>query len=316
MGSEVTLADSDREPRLALTVRPAMPQARVGDAWSDSAVRRNLKRLLANRSGFIGVVLLLFIAVIVAFGPQLAPYDPNEIRADARLEPPSPEFWFGTDNYGRDLYSRILVGSRLTAGISAASIILALLVGVPVGLIAGFSGGRLDHLLSGISDVFLAFPTIFLGLAVVAVFGVGFTPVILAIAVVSIPRIARITRGEALVVREQDYVLAARTLGASLPYTVFHYVLPNSLGVLVAFTTIYLGEAVVIAAGLSFLGLGVQPPSPEWGALLSSSQRYFLTAPYLAIIPGIAISLLVLAFNLAGDGLRDLLDPRLRGRGR
>jgi len=312
----VTLADSENESSRALTLRPAMNHARVGDVWAGSTVQRNLKLLVANRSGFIGVVLLVFIAMIVAFGPQLAPYDPNEIRADARLEPPSPEFWFGTDNYGRDLLSRILVGSRLTVGISASSIILALLVGVPAGLIAGFSGGRVDHIVSGISDVFLAFPTIFLGLAVVAVFGVGFVPVILAIAVVSIPRIARITRGEALVVREQDYVLAARTLGASMPYTVFRYVLPNSLGVLVAFTTIYLGEAVVIAAGLSFLGLGVQPPSPEWGALLSSSQRYFLTAPYLAILPGIAISVLVLAFNLAGDGLRDLLDPRLRGRGR
>lgn len=310
----MTLADSEHDTSLTLTLNPATNQPVVGEAWSGSSLHRSLKHLVANRSGFVGIILLLFNGIIVAFGPQLAPFDPNEIRADARLERPSSEFWFGTDNYGRDLYSRVLVGARLTVGISAASIILALLVGVPTGLIAGFSGGRLDHIVSGFSDIFLAFPTIFLGLAVVAVFGVGFTPVILAIAVVSVPRIARITRSEAMVVREHDFVLAARTLGASLPHILFRYVLPNSLGVLVAFTTIYLGEAVVIAAGLSFLGLGVQPPSPEWGALLSSSQRYFLTAPYLAIIPGLAISGLVLAFNLAGDGLRDLLDPRLRRR--
>lgn len=272
------------------------------------------RALLHNRSGLIGVVLLFIIATMVAFGPMLAPYEPTAIDAELPLQSPSGAHWFGTDNFGRDMFSRVLAGARLTSGIALAAIALALILGVPAGLLSGYFGGRTDHVISAVFDVFLAFPTIFLGIAVVAVFGVGMRNVILAIAVVSAPRISRMARGEALAIRDRDYIEAAKALGAPPFRIIALHVLPNTLGVVISYVTIYLGQAVVIGAGLSFLGVGVQPPSPEWGALLSDSQRYFLTAPYLSIFPGIAITILVLAFNLAGDGLRDALDPRIRGR--
>lgn len=281
---------------------------------SDShSLRNTLLALLRNRSGLIGSVVLVFMAILVVAGPALAPMDPNEVVHASRLETPSRDHWFGADNFGRDLLSRILVGARLTVLISVSAIVFALLIAVPAGLLGGYYGGKIDHALSAVLDIFLAFPTIFLGLAIIAIFGVGITPVIIAIAIVSMPRFARVTRGETLTTKHRDYVEVARALGAPTYRILLRHVFPNITAVLIAYTTIHLGEAVVIAAGLSFLGVGVQPPSAEWGALLSDSRRYFLSAPHLTIFPGIAISLLVLGFNLAGDGLRDVLDPRLRG---
>ena len=251
--------------------------------------------------------LLLFVALCA---PVLAPHDPMEQNLYARLQPPSLDHPLGTDDFGRDILSRIIYGSRISLRIGAASITAALLVGTLLGLWAGYWGGWVDTLIMRCMDLLLAFPSILLAIAIVAVVGPGIDNAIMAVSVVLIPQFARLVRSSVLSVREMAYIEAARALGAGPMRILFFGILPNCTAPIIVQTTLGLGTAILDAAGLSFLGLGAQPPMPEWGAMLAGGRELLFEAPWVMTFPGLAIFIVVLAINLFGDGLRDALDPK------
>jgi peptide/nickel transport system permease protein len=253
------------------------------------------------------------IAALALFAPAIAPFDPLEQRLENNYARPSLEHPFGTDDLGRDVWSRLLFGARISLGIAFASVVLALVVGTVVGLLSAYHGGLVDSVLMRLMDVLLAFPGILLGIAVVVVLGNGVENTAIAVAVMSTPTFARLVRGSALSILERDHVAAARALGASAFRVIVGQVLPNALTPIVVASTLQLGTAILIASGLSFLGLGVQPPYPEWGAMLSKGRELVRSTPVAAIAPGVFLTLLVLSFSLLGDGLRDFLDPKHRG---
>ncbi|WP_144557367.1 ABC transporter permease [Shouchella miscanthi] len=275
--------------------------------WTDF-----LKRLLTNKSAITGGSLILILAIIAIVGPHFAPEGINEHTYENRLMGPSAENWFGTDQYGRDIFSRILHGMSTTFVIGFASVALAGSVGVAIGVISGYYGGRLDAFIMRIMDVLLAFPGIILALAIVATLGAGIENIILAIAISSFPVFARIARGSTLSVRKLEYIDAVRALGASDGRIIFKHILPNTLSPIIVQTTLSIATGVLAAAGLSFLGLGAPEPSPEWGSMLNDGRNYMYQAPHMTYAPGIAIVLFVIAFNVFGDGLRDALDPKLK----
>jgi peptide/nickel transport system permease protein len=253
-------------------------------------------------------VALIFMSI---FAPLLAPYDPIVQSLPDRLLPPlTPGHWMGTDDFGRDIYSRLLYGSRITLYIVMLVILTAPVVGLIIGTVAGYFGGWVDAVLMRITDVFLAFPKLILALALVAVLGPGMVNAVLAIAVTSWPPYARVARAEALTVRNSDYIAATRLQGASALRLIWGHVMPMCLPSVIIRVTLDMAGVILTAAGLGFLGLGVQPPLPEWGAMLSTGRQSMLQAWWLAAIPGLAILTTSLAFNLFGDGLRDVLDPR------
>ena len=258
-----------------------------------------------------GVIIGLFVAVAV-LAPVLAPYEPLRGRLVDRLQGPGPQHWLGTDELGRDVLSRVLFGARISLHIQIAAVGLALLFGTAVGVVAGYLGGWPDTLIMRVVDIMMAFPGIFLALAIIAALGTGLGNVIVASAIFLVPQFARVVRGSVLSLKEKEFVEAARALGEGDLTIVMRYLLPNSLAPIIVQTTLRMATVLLTASGLSFLGLGVQPPSPEWGAMLSNARAYMITAPHVATVPGLAIMLVVLGFNLLGDGLRDALDPRLR----
>jgi peptide/nickel transport system permease protein len=257
------------------------------------------------------VVLLIVIASALLAG-FISPYSP--IKQDFRVQrqAPSLEHWMGTDEFGRDILSRVIWGAQasLEAGATAATI--ALVVGLVLGMLAAFYGGRADSVIMRGMDIVLAFPYILLAIAVVAILGPGLLNAMIAIAIVYVPHYARVIRGSVLSVRSRDYVEAARALGARDGRIMWQHVLPNTLAPVIVLTTLCIGTAIIDTAGLSFLGLGTQPPTPDWGNMLSSGRNYLIDSPWIATFPGLAILVTVLAFNLLGDALRDALDPRLR----
>jgi len=268
------------------------------------------KRLRKQRLAMIGggiIFLLLFVALCT---PVLAPHDPMVQNLYARLQPPSLEHPLGTDDFGRDILSRMIYGSRISLRIGGASITAALLVGTLLGLWAGYWGGWADTLIMRCMDLLLAFPSILLAIAIVAVAGPGIDNAIMAVSVVLIPQFARLVRSSVLTVRETAYVEAARALGAGQMRILFVGILPNCMAPIIVQTTLGLGTAILDAAGLSFLGLGAQPPLPEWGAMLAGGRELLFEAPWVMTFPGLAIFIVVLAINLFGDGLRDALDPK------
>jgi ABC-type dipeptide/oligopeptide/nickel transport system permease subunit len=250
---------------------------------------------------------------VAIFGSSIAPYGANEQNLLEALLPPSKTHLFGTDTIGRDLFSRIVLGTRYSLLISLLSVLLGAAIGIPLGLIAGFSGGRTDSMLMGIVDILLTIPVIVLAIAIVTVVGPGLTGLVIAISTTFAPRLARLTRGRVLEVKEEVFVDAATALGARVPRLLMRHVLPNSFAPLIIEITLRAGQAVLVGAALGFLGLGVQPPTPEWGTMLSRGREYLEVAPYIVVVPGLAISFLVLGFNLFGDGLRDLWDPTQQG---
>jgi len=269
-------------------------------------------RLRTHPSAMVGIAILLLYVVAGAAGPLLLHYDPvRQNLLDAFL-PGSPAHPLGTDDLGRDELARLLYGTRYTLVLGFAAVAIGLAVGVPLGALCGYFGGWVDLLGQRLTDILLAFPNILLALALVAALGVGLQNVIIAVGVTSIPIFVRLVRASALSVRELPYVEAARALGVSSTVTLFRHVVPNSLAPVIVQGSLQLGAAILIAAGLGFLGLGVQAPTPEWGTMLGSSRNYIFSDPNLATYPGLAIFGAVLAFNLVGDGLRDALDPRLR----
>jgi len=257
----------------------------------------------------IFIVLLLLVAI---FAPFVAPYDPFKIDYNLSSIPPSLEHLAGTDVYGRDILSRIIYGSRISLTVGFTSVLVGALAGVTLGLISGFFGGFLDGLIMRTSDVLFAFPGILLAIAIIAILGPGLINVVVAVSVFSMPTFARIVRGSTLALKESLYVRAAISVGASKKRVMFVHILPGTLSGVIIFFTMRIGTSIITAASLSFLGLGAQPPTPEWGAMLAESRDYIGVADHMSIFPGIAIFLTVLFFNLFGDGLRAALDPKTK----
>ncbi|ACO48182.1 ABC transporter permease [Deinococcus deserti] len=272
--------------------------------------RRFLRKYLQNRSLMVGTVILLIMALCALLAPWLAPYDPAEQYTDYALQGPSPQFPLGTDMFGRDQLSRIIYGTRLSFVVSSVSVGIALVLGTLLGLIAVTARGWVDNVIMRVMDVLFAFPFLLLVIAIMAAFGTSLTNAMIAIGIVYTPSFARVTRAAALNVMEQLYIEASHSLGASRSRLIFRHILPNIQGPLIIQTTLSLAFAILAEAALSFLGLGAQPPAPSWGLMLNEGRDFFNMADWLAIFPGLAITVAVLGFNLLGDGLRDLLDPR------
>lgn len=279
-----------------------------------SALFSFAQRLFRYRQAQLAGAIILILILAAIFAPFIAPYAPDAVRVGKPLTPPNRSFIFGTDDLGRDMFSRIIYGSRITLRIGVIIVAVEVLIGVTVGLVAGYFGGWTDTILMRFTDVMLAFPGIILALAIVGTLGPGLNNAIFAVALAAWPVFARVVRSSVLSVRESEYVTAQRVLGATHRRIMWKGVLPNVLAPIIVLASLEFPAAVLVAAALSFLGLGAQPPTPEWGALLTDARNYIRTAPYLINIPGMAIFLTVLAFNLLGNTLRDVLDPRLRNR--
>jgi peptide/nickel transport system permease protein len=268
--------------------------------------------LLKNRTAAIGMIIIVFLFVVAIFGPAAAPYNPLIPAPLDRLKGPSSTHFFGTDSLGRDIFSRIIYGSRISLLIGLISVSISLVPGTLLGLIAGYFSHTVDNVLMRSMDVLLAFPAILLAIFITAILGPNLMNTMIAVGIVYIPHYARIVRSSVLFLKEQLFVQSVRHLGGSHVRVIFGHILPNALPPIIVYATLGMGTAVLQAAALGFLGLGAQPPQPEWGAMLSEGRQYIQLAPHVAAFPGVAILLLVLGFNLLGDGLRDVLDPSLR----
>lgn len=270
------------------------------------------RKLKSNYLAMAGGILIIVFIITAFIGPLFTSLDPNMPNVQERLQGPSAEFWFGTDHHGRDIFTRIIHGMSITLYIGFLSVAIGMFFGVILGIVAGYYGRRIDAVIMRIMDVLLAFPGILLALAIVAVLGGSINNVIIAISIFSIPVFARIVRGSTLSVRKLEYVDAVRALGASDFRIIFRHILPNIISPIIVQATLRVATAVLTASGLSFLGLGAQPPTPEWGAMLASGRNYMWEHPHIALFPGLAIVVVVLAFNLFGDGVRDALDPKMK----
>ncbi|MBC7319379.1 ABC transporter permease [bacterium] len=269
-------------------------------------------KVFKNKAALAGLLIILFFVFIAIFANFIAPYDPYEQSLYDRLQPPSRTHLFGTDDLGRDILSRIIYGARISLTIGIISVALALGMGATAGLISAYYGGIIDTILMRLFDIMLAFPTILLAIAIMAALGPDLKNAMIAVGIVNIPTFARIVRASALVIKEQEYVMAAYALGQSNFKIIFRHILPNIVGPITVQASLSYGGSILSAAGLGFLGMGAQPPTPEWGAMLSQARSFIISAPWTVTFPGIAIFLSVLGFNILGDGLRDFLDPRLR----
>lgn len=274
-----------------------------------SIVRRQFVR---NRAAVVGLLLIFLFVLAALAAPYMAPYDPNAIAPARSLQGPSAAHWLGTDELGRDVLTRILFGARITLLITVAAVALALVIGTVLGLSAGYYGGKVDTVIMRGVDVLMSMPGFLLAIGIIAALGVGTTNVILAVGIYSIPAFIRVARGSTLSAKGEEYVTAARAIGASGGRIISRHLLPNVMPPLIVQTSLRLATAILTASGLSFLGLGPQPPTPEWGAMLSAGQDYVNSSPLLVAFPGLAILIVTLSFNLLGDGLRDALDPRLK----
>ena len=269
------------------------------------------RRFTRNRAALAGLGLVLFFLLMAIFGPWVAPRDPLKQQLDGALAGPSWSHGLGRDELGRDILSRIFYGARISLGMALGACLIAAGAGVTIGLAAAYRGGALEEIFMRTVDVVLAFPGFLLAIAVVSALGPGIVNVAVAVGVNTMPGFARIAHSTALAVKETEHVAAARALGNSGPRILWRHILPNCLAPIVVQFTLRMGTVVVIGSGLSFLGLGAQPPSPEWGAMLSTAREYLRTAPHLSLVPGLAILLLVLGWNLLGDGLTEALNPKL-----
>jgi len=275
--------------------------------WSDARTR-----LLRNPVAMAGGVVVILLIIVAFAAPSIAPYDPVYQDLANSMAGPSMMHLAGTDVHGRDIFSRIIYGTRISLRIGFLGMLLGCVIGVVLGLVSGYYGGWLDTLIMRLLDVQLAFPGLLVAICIIAIIGPGLENVILAVGIFSVPLFARVTRGQVLSLREQEFILAARMMGAQDGRIMLTHLLPNAVAPILVLCTLRIATAILTAASLSFLGLGAQPPTPEWGAMLSDGRAYLSIAPHVATTPGLAILITVLAFNLLGDGLRDALDPRLR----
>jgi peptide/nickel transport system permease protein len=278
----------------------------------ESPGARAWRRLLRRKSAVLGLVVIVLFVLMALLAPLIAPYDPTQQSWTTIRRPPSAQHWFGTDESGRDLLSRVIFGARASLFAGVVSISLALGLGVPIGLLAGYGGKWIDALISRMTDAMLACPFLILAIALAAFLGPSLQNAMIAIGLTATPIFVRLTRGQVMSVKVEDYVEAARAIGNPPVRIVLKHILPNILPALIVQATISIATAIIAEASLSFLGLGQQPPAPSWGSMLNTAQRFLTNAPWMAIWPGLAIFLVVLSFNLLGDGLRDALDPKER----
>lgn len=291
-----------------LTAMPTINQHRVRTPWREFW-RRFRRQPVAMAAG----VFVLLLIVVAVLAPWIAPFDAeNYFDYDRLTEGPSIMHWFGVDSLGRDIFSRVLVGTRLSLISGFFSVAIGAAIGTVLGLMAGYYEGWWDRIIMRISDVLFAFPGILLAIAVVAIMGSGMSNVIVAVAIFSIPAFARLVRGNTLVLKHLTFIESARSIGASDFTIIMRHILPGTISSIVVYFTMRIGTSIITAASLSFLGLGAQPPTPEWGAMLNEARADMVMAPHVAVFPSLAIFLTVLAFNLLGDGLRDALDPKLK----
>jgi ABC-type dipeptide/oligopeptide/nickel transport system permease subunit len=270
-------------------------------------------RFRRNRLALLGLVLVSVLALSAALAPWLSPYDPGRQSLIEKRAKPGGKYLLGADEFGRDILSRVIHGSRVALLVGVLSVLIALAGGLLLGTLAGWAGGWLDALMMRGIEILLAFPYLLLALAIVAALGPGALNTTIAVGIWGVPAVTRIVRGSVLALRETEYVGAARALGAPVPALLRRHILPNIVPGLIVYATLFMANAILLEAALSFLGLGVQPPTASWGLMVSTGRDVLLVAPHVATVPGLAIMVAVLAFNLVGDGLRDALDPRLRG---
>ncbi len=291
-----------------LTVSPTMaaPRPQAGP-W-----RRAWRKLARNRIAMLGLATVVFFVLLAVFAPWIAPNDPLATSWGAIRKAPSSAYWFGTDELGRDVLSRVIWGTRASLMAGVVSVTISLVLGVLIGMVAGFFGGLVDNIISRITDAFLACPFLILAIALAAFLGPSLTNAMIAIGVSAAPIFVRLTRAQVINVKVEDYIEAARAVGCSPLRIAVSHILPNITAPVIVQSTLAIAAAVIAEASLSFLGLGQQPPSPSWGSMLNTAKNFMDNAPWMAIWPGLAIFVLVLAFNLLGDGLRDALDPRHR----
>jgi peptide/nickel transport system permease protein len=290
----------------------AMPAASAAAAREAGPWRLAWRRLRRRRAAMIGLTIVLAFIVLAVFAPWIAPHDPIATSWSAIRKAPTAAYWFGTDDIGRDVLSRVIWGTRASLLAGVVSVSISLLLGIPIGLAAGFLGGAVDGLISRITDAFLACPFLILAIALAAFLGPSLTNAMIAIGVSATPIFVRLTRAQVLNIKVEDYIEAARAVGNPPWRIALRHVLPNVTAPLIVQATLAIAAAVIAEASLSFLGLGQQPPAPSWGSMLNTAKNYVDNAPWMAIWPGLSIFLLVLAFNLLGDGLRDAFDPRQR----
>lgn len=305
--SKVRLLNWRREA--VINAMPGVKPGQIRTPWHEFW-RRFRRQPVAMAAGLF--VLLLIVVAVIA--PWIVPYDAeNYFDYDRLNEGPSMVHWFGVDSLGRDIFSRVLVGAQISLAAGVLAVLIGALIGTVLGLLAGYYEGWWDRITMRICDVLFAFPGILLAIAVVAVMGSGMANVIIAVAIFSIPAFARLVRGNTLVLKQQTFIESARSIGASDSTILFNHILPGTVSSIVVYFTMRIGVSIISAASLSFLGLGAQPPTPEWGAMLNEARADMVMAPHVALFPAIAIFLTVLAFNLLGDGLRDALDPKIKG---
>jgi peptide/nickel transport system permease protein len=289
----------------AVPLPAAAPAAR-----HDSPARRALRRLLARRTAVLGLLVVVLMAALALLAPWLAPFDPLATSFAMVRKAPDGANWFGTDEVGRDLLSRVIWGGRASLAAGVISVTIAVGVGVPLGMLAGYVGGAVDAVVSRITDAMLAIPFLILAIALAAFLGPSLGNAMIAIGITATPIFVRLSRGQVLAVRAEDYVEAARAVGNPPARILLRHILPNILPPVIVQATLAIAAAIIAEASLSFLGLGQQPPAPSWGSMLNTAQRFLTQAPWMAVFPGLAIFVTVLAFNLLGDGLRDALDPK------
>ncbi|MCB0046765.1 MAG: ABC transporter permease [Caldilineaceae bacterium] len=280
----------------------------------ENQTRRVLRRLMRSTNARVGIFLVVAFLLIALLVPLVDDYDARrDLDLSSRLQPPSSEHWFGTDDLGRDVLRRVLHGARVSLQVAILSVSISLIIGSMIGLVAGMTGGWVDNVLMRLMDIMLAFPYVLLAIALVTTLGAGLRNTMIAIGIVYVPIYARLSRSVAISLREEDYVMAARSIGSTQLRILFSHIVPNGLSPIIVQATLSMGIAVLDAAALGFLGLGQQPPYPEWGKMLVDSLQFILSGSWwVMLFPGLAIMLTVLGFNLLGDGLRDALDPRLR----
>ena len=287
------------------------PQPQAAPSLRQSQLALPLQRLRRNRGALTGLVILTVIVLASAFAPLLTPFDPSAITPQDRWLAPSPQHPFGTDNFGRDIFARVLHGGRVSLPMGLIAVVIAIALGLMGGLLAGYYGGWVDGIIMRCVDVMLAFPGLLLALVIIATLGPGLVTAMIAIGIASVPTFIRVVRAGVLSAREKEFVDAARALGVPDGHILVRHLLPNIVSPVIVLATLGVASAIISGAALSFLGLGAKPPTPEWGAMLSESRSYLRVAPWTTTFPGLAIVVTALAINLIGDGLRDALDPRM-----
>ncbi|MCX3067577.1 ABC transporter permease [Cetobacterium somerae] len=272
---------------------------------------KNLKR---NKMALLGLVIIVIIVLLAIFADQIANYDQVVIKQNLRmrLKPPSAQHWLGTDEFGRDIFARLVHGARVSLKVGILAVGIAIAIGGFLGAVAGYYGGKLDNIIMRIMDIFLAVPSILLAIAIVSALGPNLLNLMIAVSISSIPRYARIVRASVLSIRDQEFIEAARAIGANDARIICRHIIPNSLAPVIVQGTLGVAGAILSTAGLSFIGLGIQPPAPEWGSMLSGGRQYLRYAWWVTTFPGVSIMITILSLNLLGDGLRDALDPRLK----